>query len=146
MDVFDFGRAENQYLSEPPAGVARRDELWNDFDCDPMGGDASTLERTGQTAEFGQAATEAEVGALVPVPARRLERMGTLRGRRRVDRAFAKLWDRAPVLLTGPPYNLLQAIDRTDHEQQGSGAATPGSGEIVRRLPSRGLIDLPAPV
>ena len=117
----------------------------NDFNCDPLGEDPSTVVRTRQTAEFVQVASDAELGALVPVPGRRLEWVGTLRGRDGVDRAFAKLWDRAPILLTGPQHDLLQSIDPRDPEKRGAGAADPDRGEIVRRLASRGLIDLLSP-
>ena len=113
----------------------------NDFNCDPLGEDPTTMVRARETAAFLRAATPAELGTRVPVPARQLEWVGSLRGRDGVDRAFAKLWDRAPILLTEAQYAFLQALDARDLELHVD-LADPDLQEHVRRLASRGLIDL----
>ena len=116
----------------------------NDFDCDPLGEDPSTMSRVRQTADFLRAASTAELGALVPVPARQLEWVGTLRGRDGVDRVFAKLWDRAPILLSESQHALFRALEARllGRHDVAAGDRDLIFNEDLRRLASRGLIDL----
>jgi len=116
----------------------------NDFTCDPLGEDPSTLSRVRQTAEILRGATTAELSALVPVAARQLEWVGTLRGRDGVDRVFAKLWDRAPIQLSESQHALFQALDSRLLVPDDVGAVDRDLilHEDLRSLASRGLIDL----
>ncbi len=116
----------------------------NDFNCDPLGEDPSTKSRVRQTADFLRVAPTAELGALIPVPARQLEWVGTLRGRDGVDRAFAKLWDRAPIRLSESQHALFQALDSRLRGRHDVGAVDRDFilDEDLRGLAARGLIDL----
>ncbi len=115
----------------------------NDFDCDPLGEDTLSIDRLQQTVEWLVGGDADQLGTVVPVPARQLEWVGVLRGRDGVDRAFAKLWDRAPVRLSPTEHALLQALDPrlSWREMAARNQAHPLADDLLR-LASRGLVDL----
>jgi hypothetical protein len=115
----------------------------NDFDCDPLGEDPLSVVRALQTVEQLDLGDADLLGAVVPVPARRLEWVGVLRGRDGVDRAFAKLWDRAPVRLNSTEHALLQALDtRLPWREIAADYEADLLAADLLRLASLGFVDL----
>ena len=115
----------------------------NDFDSDPLGEDPTSMQRAARTNVLLEGGDEI-LDDMVPTLRRDVEWVGTLVGRDRTARPFAKRWERPPQTLAPERHAALLAVD---------GRQTWGQLQRDRRidredlvwLVGRGLIDLVPP-
>lgn len=142
-DVMMFPGASVWHLRRNPANATNLYLKFNDFDCDPLGEDPSSVPRREETLEV-LAGGDGSLDGLVPVLARRLDTFTRQYTRDWEEVLLAQLWEADPVRLTEEELSLLRAVDgRTD-----AGTLLSGSGVTVAdllRLGERGVIDLVRP-
>jgi hypothetical protein len=106
---------------------------FNDFGSDPLGEDPSTPARRQATQE---ALANGDLGASVPVLARRLDTIARARTREPGrEIVIADVWGEGKVPLSAAEAELLASLN-------GGRVADLGADDAIRRLAARGVIDL----
>ena len=115
------------------AGATNLYLKFNDFGSDPLGEDPATPARWEATKA---ALAGGDIGALVPVPARRLDTIARAQTREPGrEIVIADVWGEGKVPLSTAEAELLASLN-------GATVAELGAEDAIRRLARRGVIDL----
>jgi hypothetical protein len=129
-DVVMFQGSSTWHKRRNAAGATN---LFNDFGSDPLGEDPATPARREATKA---ALAGGDIGALVPVPARRLDTIARAQTREPGrEIVIADVWGEGKVPLSTAEAELLASLN-------GATVLQLGADDAIRRLARRGVIDL----
>jgi hypothetical protein len=143
-DVIMFRGNAFWHLREKPAGTRNLYLKLNAFNCDPLGEDPQTPERTGRSRRLLELPDEA-LSRMVPLVARRVDYVHRQYTREWQEVVEAVFWGKGHVILSEEEFRLLRSLDWQRDVAGLSRLLGSDVAPMVRRLAASGVIELVEP-